>query len=95
MAIGMIKAAESSNRLGDIYVAAQGGDPTSWSYICGKKSFKNWVADTAYFPEQYGSRVVPILLSLIDGQKQPRTVFTNHRVITPQTIKAIYPRACR
>jgi ribose transport system substrate-binding protein len=95
MAIGMIKAAESANRLGDIYVAAQGADPTSWRYICGKERFKNWVADTAYFPELYGSRVVPMLISLIDGQKQPKIVHTNHRVVTPKSIKVIYPRACR
>jgi ribose transport system substrate-binding protein len=95
MAIGMIKAAESSNRLGDIYVAAQGGDPTSWPYMCGKKTFKNWVADTAYFPELYGSRVVPMLISLIQGQTQPKVVFTNHRVLTPSTIGATYPKACK
>jgi ribose transport system substrate-binding protein len=95
MGIGMIKAAESSNRLGDIYVAAQGADPTSWAYMCGKQPFKNWVADTAYFPELYGSRVVPMMISLIQGQKQPKVVHTNHRVVTPTTIKQIYPQACK
>jgi ribose transport system substrate-binding protein len=95
MAIGMIKAAESSNRLGDIYVAGQGADPTSWQYMCGKQKFKNWIADTAYFPELYGSRVVPMIISLIQGQKQPKTVFTNHRVVTPQNIKTVYPQACK
>jgi ribose transport system substrate-binding protein len=95
MGIGMIKAAESSNRLGDIYVAAQGADPTSWSYMCGKQKFKNWVADTAYFPELYGSRVVPAMISLIQGQKLPKIIFTNHRVVTPATIKQVYPRACK
>jgi ribose transport system substrate-binding protein len=95
MAIGAIKAAQSSGRLGDIYVAAQGADPTSWGYICGNKPFKNWVADTAYFPELYGSRVVPAMISLIEGQKQPKVIFTNHRVVTPQNIKSIYPSACK
>ena len=35
-----------------------------------------------YFPEKYGDTLVPLLLSLIDGQKQPRNVSINHRVIT-------------
>ena len=65
--------------------AAQGADPTSWPYICGKTPFKNWVDDTAYFPERYGDTVVPLLLSLIDGQKEPKFVFVNHRVVTPPT----------
>ncbi len=95
MGIGMIKAAQASGRLGDIYVAAQGADPTSWPYMCGKTPFKNWVADTAYFPELYGSHVVPAMISLIEGQPQPAKIFTNHRVVTPQNIKSIYPSACK
>jgi ribose transport system substrate-binding protein len=94
MAIGMIKAAQSSGRLGDIWVAAQGADPTSWPYICGKQPFKQWVADTAYFPELYGSHVVPTIISLIEGQPEPKIIYTNHRVVTPDNIKSIYPRAC-
>ena len=93
--IGAIKAAQSANRLGDIYVGGQGADPTSWPYLCGKTPFKNWVADTAYFPERYGDTVVPLLLSLIDGQKKPKMVFVNHRVVTPANIKTIYPSACK
>jgi ribose transport system substrate-binding protein len=95
MAIGMIKAAQSSGRLGDIWVAAQGADPTSWPYICGKQPFKQWVADTAYFPELYGSHVVPTLISLIEGQPEPKIIYTNHRVVTPDNIKSIYPNACK
>jgi ABC-type sugar transport system substrate-binding protein len=62
--------------------------------LCGKQSFKHWVADTAYFPELYGTRTVPLLLDLIKGKKEPKTVYTNHKVITPSNIKSIYPKAC-
>jgi ribose transport system substrate-binding protein len=95
MAIGMVKAAQSSNRLGDIYVGAQGADPTSWPYLCRKESFKNWEADTAYFPELYGERTVPLLVDLIKGKKEPKTVYTNHKVVTPANIKSVYPKACK
>jgi ribose transport system substrate-binding protein len=94
MAIGMIKAAQSANRLSDIYVAGQGADPTSWPYLCGKNAFKNWEADTAYFPERYGNRTVPLLLDLISGKKVPKVVYTHHQVVTPSNIKSIYPNAC-
>ncbi len=93
--IGAIKAAQASGRLGDIYIGGQGADPTSWPYICGKTPFKNWIADTAYFPERYGDTVVPLLLSLIDGQKEPKFVYINHRVVSPTNIKQIYPSACK
>ena len=95
MAIGAIKAAQASNRLSDIYVAGQGADPTSWPYLCGKEAFKNWEADTAYFPELYGTRTVPLLLKLIAGKKVPKVVYTQHKVVTPQNITKIYPKACK
>ncbi|MDX6471577.1 MAG: ribose transport system substrate-binding protein [Gaiellales bacterium] len=93
--IGAIKAAQSAGRLGDIYIGGQGADPTSWPYLCGKTPFKNWVADTAYFPDKYGDRVVPVLIALIKGKKEPRSVYTNHVVITPANISTIYPSACK
>ena len=92
---GAIKAAQASNRLGDIYVGAQGGDPTSWPSLCGKTTFKHWIDDTGYFPERYGDTVVPLLLSLIDGEAEPKTVYINHRIITPQNIRSVYPNACK
>jgi ribose transport system substrate-binding protein len=94
MAIGAVKAAQASNRLGDLYVAGQGADPTSWPYMCGKEPFKNWEADTAYFPELYGARTVPLLIDLINGKKEPATVYTQHKAVTPANIKSIYPKAC-
>lgn len=95
MAIGAIKAAQSVGRTADIYTAGQGADPTSFPYMCGKTSFKNWVADTAYFPERYGDVTVPALVSLIQGQALPKVIYTNHRVITPATIRQVYPNACK
>jgi ribose transport system substrate-binding protein len=92
---GAIKAAQSAGRLDDIYIGAQGGDPTSWPALCGKTTFKHWIDDTGYFPEKYGETIVPLLLSLVDGQSEPRTVFVNHRIITPQNIRSIYPGACK
>ena len=92
---GAVKAAQASGRLGDIYIGSQGGDPTSWPSLCGKTTFKNWIADTGYFPEKYGDTLVPLLLSVIDGQAQPKTIFINHRVITKANIRAIYPNACK
>ncbi|MFN0156097.1 MAG: sugar ABC transporter substrate-binding protein [Gaiella sp.] len=93
--IGAIKAAQAVGRLGDIYTGSQGADPTSWPYLCGKTPFKNWIADVAYFPERYGDTVIPLLLSLIDGQKKPKEVFVNHRVVTPANLKTVYPKACK
>ncbi len=95
VAIGAVKAAQSANRLDDIYVAGQGADPTSWPYICATTPFKNWVADTGYFPERYGSYIVPLLLKLIKGVKVPRTVYLKHKAVTKANITSFYPSACK
>jgi ribose transport system substrate-binding protein len=92
---GAIKAAQAAGRLNDIYIGAQGGDPTSWPSLCGTTPFKHWEADTAYFPERYGATIVPALISLIEGQKEPKVINTNHQVLTPQNIRFIYPKACK
>jgi ribose transport system substrate-binding protein len=93
--IGALKAAQSVGRQNDIYLGGQGADPTSWPYICGKAPYKQWIADVAYFPERYGDTVVPLLLSLIDGQKKPKQVLINHRVVTRDNIRTIFPNACK
>src|SRR5262249_4954136 len=94
VAIGAIKAAQSANRLGDLYVVGQGGDPTSWPYLCGKTPFKNWGGEVRYFPQRYGDYVVPLLLNVIKGKKEPKTVYLKPHVITPANIKSFYPNAC-
>jgi ribose transport system substrate-binding protein len=95
VAIGAVKAAQSANRLDDIYIAAQGADPTSWPYICGTGAYKNWVADTGYFPERYGSYIVPLLIKLINGKKVAKTVYLKHEAVTKANITSFYPSACK
>jgi ribose transport system substrate-binding protein len=95
VAIGAIKAAQSVNRLDDLYVVGQGGDPTSWPYLCGKTPFKNWVGEVGYFPQRYGQQVIPILLKLIQGKKQPKTIYLKPYVINPSNITSFYPGACK
>jgi ribose transport system substrate-binding protein len=93
--IGAIKGAEQIRRSNDLYVAGQGADPTSFPYMCGKNRFKNWIADTAYFPERYGNFVVPILLNLIAGKSQPKVVYVKHQAVTQKNIRKLYPNACK
>jgi ribose transport system substrate-binding protein len=93
--IGAIKAAQSAGRLDDIYVGGEGADPTSFPYICGDTPFKNWIADSGYFPERYGSYIVPLLLDLIEGKEKPSNVYMEHKPVTKETIAEFYPDACK
>ena len=93
-AIGAVKAAQSVGRLNDIYVSGQGGGSTSFPYICGNTSFKNWIMDTGYFPEDYGNGIVPIMIKMIEGKPYPKNTGIKDNPLTKANIKAYYPNAC-
>lgn len=84
---GVIAAAKTAGRSGDVYVAAQGADPSSW---CEISKNPQWVADAAYFPERYGQIGVPYLLDLIAGKKVPKELYVSHKAITQSNIADNY-----
>jgi ribose transport system substrate-binding protein len=88
--IGAIAAAKTAGRLGDIYLAGQGADPTSW---CPIKTNKNWIADAAYFPERYGEIGIPYLIKAAKGQKVPADLLVPHVAVTSANIAKLYPKA--
>ena len=63
------------------------------------KVLKEFSGEVPLFPLPslvlFPDTIVPLLLSLIDGQKEPAFVYVNHRVVSPQNIKLIYPNACK
>jgi len=49
------------------------------------------VCSVAYFPENYGSRVISLALDILNGRHVPPAVFTNHELITPENVDKVYP----
>ena len=94
-AIGAVKAAQSVGRLNDIYVSGQGGDSTSFPYICGDTPFKNWIMDTGYFPEDYGNGIVPLMIKMIEHKPYPKNTDITHLPLTKADIQKYYPSACK
>ena len=84
---GVVAAAKTAGRANDIWVSAQGADPSSW---CEISKNPNWVADAAYFPERYGQIGVPYLLDLIAGKSVPNELFVSHKAITADNISDTY-----
>jgi ribose transport system substrate-binding protein len=95
VAIGAVKAAQSANRLGDIYVTAQGAAPEAFPYICHIGPFKNWIGDVNYNPQTYGALIVPALIKLIHGQSVPKNLFVHAAPLTAANIKSQFPSACK
>ena len=91
-ALGAVAAAKTAGRSNDIYLSAQGADPSAW---CQIKSNPNWVADVGYFPERYGEIGIPYLIKAAKGEKIPNELLVPHQLITKDNIGQVYsPKDC-
>lgn len=87
MMLGAFAAARAQGREGEVYGVAQGADPSSFDDI---QNNPNWIGDTAYFPERYGSLAVPSIIALIKGEDVPENVFTEHIFINKDNFSEFY-----
>ena len=89
---GALSAAKTAGRVNDLYVSGQGADPSAWCLI---KNNKQWIADSAYFPEKYGLIGIPYLIRLVKGQSIPKELYVPHVIITAANlIRYYHPRGC-
>lgn len=89
---GALAAAKTSGRVNDLYVSGQGADPSAWCLI---KNNKQWIADSAYFPEKYGMIGIPYLIKIVKGRTIPKELYVPHVLITGVNIARYYkPRNC-
>jgi ribose transport system substrate-binding protein len=89
---GALAAAKTSGRVNDLYVSGQGADPSAWCLI---KNNKQWIADSAYFPEKYGMIGIPYLIKLVKSRTVPKELFVPHVIITGANITKYYqPKNC-
>lgn len=87
MLLGAFAAATSVGRADQVFGVAQGADPSSWDQI---QNNPNWIGDTAYFPERYGTIVVPAIIGLMKGQDVPKELFTQHAFIDASNFASYY-----
>ena len=85
--LGAIGAANTLGRQDDLYYSGQGTDPSIW---CEIKNNDNYVASVAYFPERYGTILVPAILNAVAGNAIAGQLFTDHQLITRDNIDDHY-----
>lgn len=90
--VGAEAAARTAGRVKDLFVGAEGADPTAW---CGIRKNPQWVADATYFPERYGKIGVPNLIRLVKGQPVPKLLLVKHRLVNGQNIGKLYKFSCK
>lgn len=87
MLLGAFAAATAVGREGQVYGVAQGADPSSWDQI---QNNPNWIGDTAYFPERYGTIAIPAIIGHIKGQSVPAELFVPHEFINADNFAEYY-----
>jgi ribose transport system substrate-binding protein len=86
--LGAIAAANTLGRSKDLYYAGQGADPSAWKDIACNP---NYIATVAYYPERYGTLLIPNMVKALQGETIPKEIFTQHEVINKDNIRTIYP----
>jgi ribose transport system substrate-binding protein len=49
------------------------------------------VGTVAYFPENYGARLIKLALDILEKKPVPPAVFTQHELVTSANVDKIYP----
>ena len=86
---GALAAATAAGRGGDVWVSGQGGDERSRELI---RTNEHYLGDAAYFPERYGSTIVPAILDLIAGKAVQPLLLIEPAWLDASTIDEIYPK---
>ena len=86
--LGAIGAANTLGREKDLYYAGQGADPSAWKEIACNP---NYIATVAYYPERYGSLLIPNMVKKLSGEDIPENIYTQHEIINKDNIRTIYP----
>ncbi len=86
--LGAEGAAKTIGRAGDLFYSGQGTDPSIWKDVACNP---NYIASVAYFPERYGSLLIPAVIALLKGSPIPPLIYTQHIVVTKDNIRTIYP----
>jgi ribose transport system substrate-binding protein len=88
MSLGAFAAARTAGREAELRLAGQGADPTSWKEIACNPY---WLADTAYFPDTYGSILIPAVVDLLNGKTIEKNLFVKHEIITKDNVRTYFP----
>lgn len=86
--LGIIAAFETAGRGDEIMVVGQNADPDGQAEIVKEDS--RYLGATAYFPENYGSKLIPTIIDLLECRAVPPSVFVDHEFISADNICDFY-----
>ncbi len=88
-ALGTIAAFEAAGREDQLIAVSQGADPSAQDEWV--KEGSRFLGDTAYFPEKYGSYIIPAMLDALECKPLPPSIYVDHVFITKDNLCEYYP----
>jgi ribose transport system substrate-binding protein len=90
-AVGAIRAARQLGRESEIVIVGQGADRIARKEI--RRPGSRLIGSAAYWPEQYGTRLIDVASKILQGEPVPPAVYSKHIFITRDNIDEYYPDA--
>jgi ribose transport system substrate-binding protein len=87
--LGTIAALEAAGRKGQDIVVGQGADPSGQAEMMKPGSI--YLGATGYFPEKYGSKIIPAMLDALACKQIPPSIYMDHVFITKDNLCSLYP----
>lgn len=88
-AIGALQAVRELKRERHVAIVGQNGTAEAREELRNARS--PLIASVAYFPEQFGEKLIPLALSILKGEKVPLAVYTDHVVLDRENVDRYYP----
>ncbi len=87
--LGIVAAAEAAGRGDQVIVGGQNADPTGQAEMIKENS--RYLGATGYFPENYGDKIIPAMLDLLECRPVPPSIYVDHVFISADNVCDYYP----
>lgn len=87
--LGVVAAAEAAGRAENVIVVGQNADPSGQEEMIKENS--RYLGATAYFPENYGFKIIPAMIDLLECRPVPPSVYVDHVFISADNVCEYYP----
>jgi ribose transport system substrate-binding protein len=84
-AIGALNAAYKLHRQGDVIIVGQGADRRVREALRDPES--RIIGSTAYWPERYGEKIIPLALKILRGEPVPPAIYIAHTFVKAKAFK--------
>lgn len=88
-AIGTIAAFEAAGRADQVMVVGQNADPSGQAEMVKENS--RYLGATGYFPENYGFKLIPTMIDILECRPVPPSVYVDHIFISKDNLCEFYP----